>query len=527
MKHLILIFILLTLLVPAGCTQKTSVSPHNNTLKLRLAGEPSTLNPILSTDVYSGAIEGVLFNGLFRINENLDLEPDLAESYAVNKQGTIYTFHLRQNVRWHDGQPFTAEDVKFTFETILDPNTNTVRRSSFIINGKPVAFKIINTHTIQAILPEPFAPFLTRISMSIIPKHILKDQNINTTEFNRNPIGTGPFKFQLWKTGQYILTEKNTDYFGKTAHLDKIIFKLIPDTNTATIALEKGEIDVMDIMPKDLERMNKISHLNTFHYEQLQYSFIGFNLKHPMLSEPLIRQAIAHAVNRDAIIKNVYNGMAKPAFCPASPILWGYPKNVANYAYDPKKSNALLAQAGFVLNNKTGVFERDNQALEFTLISGKGSKPGEKTAQIIQQYLSSAGIKMNIQLMEWQSFIKILNNPSDPKPFDAAMLGWSLGIDPDSYSIWHSSQYPKGFNFIGYSNPRVDTLLVKGRSTISKPKRTRVYQELFSKIAEDIPYLFLIYPETITAVNTRVKGLSKPGPAGLFVRIEDIKVLPR
>ena len=180
---------------------------------------------------------------------------------------------------------------------------------------------------------------------------------------------------------------------------------------------------------------------------------------------------------------------------------------------------------GFKYNEKTRYYEVDDQPIKFTVMTSKGSPTGEKTAQIIQQFLKAVGVQLDIQLMEWKSFLKVINAQETPKEFEAVMLGWSLGVDPDGYSIWHSSQYPKGFNFIGYENGQVDTLLKRGRTEMNKERRKGVYHELFNLIAEDAPYLFLTHSQSLSAINKRVKGLSKPGPAGLFNRIENIYVV--
>ncbi|MFC1616691.1 peptide-binding protein [Candidatus Margulisiibacteriota bacterium] len=525
MKKYILLYTFLGLLfINFGCNNQSYNNNINQFLKLRLNAEPSLLNPILSTDVYSSEVEGLVFNGLFRINSDLELIPDLAEKYKINPNGTEYTFYLRKDVFWHDGQKFTAEDVKFTFDKILDPKTNTVRRNSFIIDGNPVQFIVIDEYTIKAVLPKPFSPFLIRVSMSILPKHLLEKENINKTAFNRNPIGTGPFVFKVWESGQFIKLTRNENYYRGKAKLQGVLFKIIPDTNTGLVALEKGEVDYAGIPAKDYKRILTKKNLNIFKYQQLQYSYLGFNLKNEFFSNKNIRQAIALAINKEAIVQSVYKGLAKPAYLPSSPVLWAYPDNFNpdQYRYNPSKCKELLNKADFALNPDIGILEKNGKVFEFDLFMGKGNKTGEKTAQIIQRYLANIGIKMNIRIMEWRSLLKIIQEPIENKKFDAVMMGWSLGIDPDSYTIWHSSQFPKGFNFIGYQNKKVDTLLEQGRAKFKKENRKKVYAKLYQEIVNDMPYVFLFYPDTIVGVNKRVKGLSKPGPAGVLNEIEAV-----
>ncbi|NQY73837.1 MAG: peptide-binding protein, partial [Candidatus Margulisbacteria bacterium] len=428
--------------------------------------------------------------------------------------------------KWHDGAPFSADDVVFTFNTLLDPKTNTVRRSSYIIDGVPIQFKKMGTHIFQATLPKPFAPVLVRLSIPILPKHILEKENINQASFNRKPVGTGPFKFEEWKSGQYIRLSRNDQYFGKKPLLKGIILKMIPDTNTALVALEKGEIDTSGIPPKDYERYQSKNNLDIYRFSQLNYTYMGFNLKSPLFSDHKVRIAISHAINRDTLVKNVLKGFGRPAYLPTSPVMWSYPNEskIEKYGYNPEKSIQILQEIGYKKNTKTGIFEKKGIPLEFTVMMGKGSQVGEKSAQIIQQFLTNVGIKMKLQMMEWSSFNKLLDEHKDPKDFDAVILGWSLGLDPDAYSIWHSSQYPKGFNFIGYQNETVDKLLVDGRLEVERGKRKVIYGKLYSEIAKDVPYYFLFYPDSLVAVNSRVKGLSSPGPAGLFNNIENVYI---
>lgn len=524
--------LVVSILIVAGCSdQKVSkvsdVMDPEGVLKLRLKAEPSYLNPILYTDAYSGSVVGLIFSGLFRVDENLELQPDLCERYEVSKDGLVYTFYLRKNVFWHDGKRLTADDVKFTFDLLLDPKTQTVRRSSYIINGKPIRFRALDSFTFQAKLPEPFAPFLSRISTGILPRHILMDDDINTTSFNRNPVGSGPFKFVEWKSGQYVKLVRNDNYYGAKPKLKEILMKIIPDDNTAKVALEKGEIDESGILPKDFYRISKWTNVSTYRYKEMSYSFMAFNLRIAKFRNPLIRQAVVHAVNRSALVKNVLKGFGAPAYLPSSPVSWAYPDelNITKYDYDPEKSKSLLRQAGFEFDTESGYFIKNGKPCAFTLITSKGNLTGEKMAQYIQQYLKAVGIKLELELMEWQSFLKILDAPKDPKEFDAAMLSWSLGLDPDAYTIWHSSQYPDGFNFIGYSNSEVNQLLVEGRRTLNRKDRKRIYNKLFKTIGEDAPYMFLTYSESLQAVNNRVRGLSKPGPSGLFTPIENVYVV--
>lgn len=506
-------------------SDSTSIS-STDVLNLRLGGEPTYLNPVLSTDSPSSSVEGLIFNGLFRVNSNLELEPDLVSHYTVDDSGTRYLFYLKEQVKWHDGTLFSAEDVVFTFETILDRRTNTVRRSNFVIDGVPIKFTALSPTKVEAVLSKPFAPFLSNLTIGILPKHILKSEDINTSSFNRNPVGTGPFVFREWSTGQYVVLERNASYFGEPAQIERIVMTIIPDANTALVSLEKGEIDQAGIPAKDYKRYAKQRNINLYQYYDLVYTYLGFNLKHPFFSDNKVRRAIAHAIKKEAIVEGVLKGFGLPAHIPSSPVLWSYPEEVAipKFDYDPLFSKELLEEAGFIVNPKTQMLEKNGEPFSFTIITNKGNKDREKVAQIIQRYLYEIGIDVSIQLMEWSALVKIINDSSGPRQFDAIILGWSLGLDPDGYAIWHSSQYPVGFNFIGYENLEVDQLLEAGRATVFKRDRMRIYEQVYQHIAHDLPYVFLYFPETIVGINKRVAGLSEPGPAGLMNPIEAVYI---
>ncbi|RAP31431.1 peptide-binding protein [Candidatus Marinamargulisbacteria bacterium SCGC AG-343-D04] len=503
-----------------SCTQSTD----KQTLVMRLGAEPSMLNPILSTDAPSSSVNGYIFNGLLKVNEKMELVPDLAEKYTVSEDGRRLVFYLKKNVKWHDGVPFTASDVVFTFDKILDSNTNTVRRSDYIINGEPIGFEAVGDYEIRITLPSPFAPLLNRLTMGIIPKHIFNSEDINISEFNRKPIGTGPFVFQRWETSQFVLLTQNLDFFDKKPTIETVLLKIIPDNNTALVSFEKEEIYSSGIPGKEFPRISESSLFQTFQYYDLAYTYLGFNLKNPLFSMPDIRQAIAMAINKKSIVDGILRGYGTPAHLPTSPEMWTYPKRSFSYDFDPEGAKSLLKEAGFVMNSRTGIFEKNGDPFQFKIITNKGNKDREKAAEIIQGNLKDIGIDVSLQLMEWSSFIAIVNSDQDPKDYDAVILGWSLGLDPDGYSIWHSSQYPKGFNFIGYQNETVDRFLELGRVTMDRDKRQGIYQTIYDEIAKDVPYVFLYYPESLVGINHRVKGLSEAGPTGLFNPIENIYI---
>ncbi len=516
------IIILASLACFFGCAG-SGPATKNNALIFTLGGDVSVINPVLSSDTASSAVEGVIFSGLTKINEALEIVPDIAKRWIISKDGRTYTFYLRDDVYWHDGAKLTAYDAKFTFDLILDPKVNSVRRGDYIIDGIPIRFETRGPHILRAILPKPFAPFLGRAGMGILPKHLLEGQDINTSQFSRKPVGSGPFMFKEWISADRVVVERNPRYFGGAPKLEKIIFKIIPDENSRFIAMEAGQTDVCDIPAKDYSRAKAMKDINVFEYDSLMYVYLGLNQKKEIFSDKRVRQALAYATDKQQLIQLIFKGLASPAYSPMSPVGWTYNDEVEKYNYNIRKAKNLLDEAGW-LEGIDGTREKNGKKLEFTILVNQGNKEREKAAVILQWQYKKIGVKVNVRVMEWSSLLRILNAKSGKKDFDAVIIGWSLGIDPDSYSIWHSSQYPLGLNFIGYSNKEVDRLLEDGRTTINKAERKKIYGKVQKIIAEEQPYVFLWYPHSIVAVSDRVGGLSKPGPAGLFVDIEKVYI---
>ncbi len=309
--------------------------------------------------------------------------------------------------------------------------------------------------------------------------------------------------------------------------IKKIILKIIPDNNTALISFEKEEILSSGIPSKDFKRIAENDLFNTFRYYDLAYTYLGLNCRHPLFSNKNVRKALAMSIDKRSIVEGILLGYGKPAHVPTSPEMWTYPKKPFYYDFNPKEALAILEQEGFVFNSKTKQLTKDGKLVSFKIITNKGNKDRELAATLIQKNLKEIGIEVAIQLMEWSSFIAIVNENTDPKKFDAVILGWSLGLDPDSYSLWHSREYPKGFNFIGYKNKDVDDYLVIGRRELDRKERKIIYEEMYEQIAKDVPYIFLYYPESLVGLNKSIQGLSPAGPAGLLNPIENIYLIEK
>jgi peptide/nickel transport system substrate-binding protein len=462
-------------------------------------GDASYLNPILAQDSASSEINGFVFNGLIKYDRNLqNFVGELAESWKI-KEGAEpeITFFLRKGVLWHDGKEFTAEDVKFTYDKIMDEKTNTVRRSDYELVKTA---EVLDPYTFRVTYKQPFSPGLGTWSMGIIPKHLLENQDINTTSFNRKPVGTGPFRFVEWVSDEKIVVEANPRYFQGKPYLDRIIYRIIPETSLSEMELLTRGIDSYSVWPFQFQRMKEVSFLNVYSQPSLGYTYIGYNFKNPLFQDKRVRQALTYAINREEIVQYVLYGLGKVANGPFPPQLWYSNPHVKPLPYDPAKARQLLAEAGWKDINGDGILEKDGKPFSFKLITNSGNDTRRDVGVLAQRAFRELGIDVKFEVYEWSVFLK---NFINAKAFDACILGWSLSPDPDDYQIWHSSQIEKGFNFISYRNPEVDRLWEEGRREYDIEKRKVIYWRINELMAEDQPYTFLFVPLGITALQKK------------------------
>lgn len=473
-------------------------------------GDATFLNPLLSSDSASNDINNQVFNGLIKYDKNIKIVGDLAESFEIKNGGKEILFHLRKNVKWHDGVPFTAEDVLFTYQKLIDPKTRTPFSSDYLMVKKA---EILDPYTFRVSYDKPFSPALESWGMGMIPKHIFETGDINTHPANKKPIGTGPFKFESWATDEKIVLRANLDYFEGRPLLDRYVYRIIPDLSVQFLELRQGSLSTMTPSPDQYNGYEEFfTSYNKFKYPAFRYDYIAFNLKNDLFKDKRVRQALALALNKNEIIEGVYQGLAVPATGPFPPQSWAYNPNVVDFPYDIARAKALLAEAGWKDSDGDGVLDKDGKKFEFTLITNQGNKVRESIAQIAQNAFQKVGVKMEIRIIEWSVFIQ---KYVDTKNFDAVLLAWSLSRDPDPYPMWHSSQTENSqYNFISYKNPEVDQLLIEGRETFDPVVREKIYRKIHALIADDVPYLFLVNPMSLPVIHKKILGVEQ-APAGL------------
>lgn len=510
----LLLSVACTVSEPPESKQLPSASPpaYGDTLVEGTIGEASTLIPILASDSASHGVAGLIYNGLVKYDKDLKIVGDLAESYQISPDGLTITFNLRRTVAWHDGTPFTARDVLYTYRVIIDPKTPTAYSEDF---KQVAAVSTPDRYTVVVRYSKPFAPALASWGVAILPAHLLEGQDITKSPLSRKPVGTGPFRFTEWVSGQKIVLEANNNYFEGRPYFDRYVFRLIPDTSTMYMELKAGGIDQMGLTPVQYARQTDtprfIADFNKYRYPSSAYLYLGYNLRHPLFRDIRLRRAITAAINKDELIQGVLFGMGQKASGPIVPGRWAYNPAIKDIPFDPVAARQLLSEAGWK-PGKDGFLHKDDKPLRFTILTNQGNQQRLMTAQIIQQRLHQIGIDVRIRIVEWAAFLKEF---IDKGNFEVVLLAWQTSQDPDMYDIWHSSKNKPGeLNFIGYNNPEVDRLLEEGRNTFSVEKRKKAYFRIQDILAEEQPYTFLYVPDALPVVSSRIRGV-EPAPAGI------------
>ncbi len=510
MKWIFLAVLFLFLCAPLNAA---NADDYGDAIVVSSISDAHTLIPILASDSASSDLCGMIFNGLVKYDKQVRLVGDLAESWDILEDGALIVFHLRKNVKWHDGFPFTSKDVLFTYQKLIDPKVKTPYSGEF---ERIRTLETPDDWTVKVTYKEPFAPALSSWGIWMMPEHILKNEDLDKTSFSRSPVGTGPYKFKSWKTAEKIELVSNRDYFEGRPYIDRYISRVIPDDATIFLELQTRGVDLALLSPLQYTRQTDNDffrkYYNKFRYPSFGYTYMGYNLSDPKFKDVRVRQAINYAVNKEEMVKTIFFGLAEGTTGPFVKDSWAYNKDVKPVPYDIAKARELLAEAGWKDTDNDGWLEKDGKRFEFTAIVNQGNGDRLRAAEMIQKYLKAVGIMMKMRVVEWNAMI---NEFIDKKRFEAVIMGWFLSRDPDNYDIWHSSKTREGeFNFIGYANPEVDRLLVEGRKAFDEKKRAVIYRRIHELIYADQPYLFLYSSDILPIVSSRFHNVES-SPIGI------------
>ena len=505
-------------LVDAAAGQGAGKPAFGDTYIEALQGNISGLIPNVLTDGPSFEVASLLYNGLVKYDKDLILRPELAESWQYSRDCLDLTFKLRRDVRWHDGQPFTADDVVFTYETMVNPKTPTAYGGDF----KTVEeVKAVDPYTVHVRYKQPNAKALQSWGIWMLPKHLLeaaaREGKLREAPQNRsNPVGTGPYLFKEWKSGEKVVLVANPNYFEGRPFISRVVYRIIPSSATTFLELKAKGVDGAKLTALQFKRQTEYPAFRKayakYQYAANVYVYLGMNLRDQRFADRRVRQAFAHAINKHEIIDGVRLGLAREATGPYKPGTWQYNADVHQYPFDPAKARALLASAGWTATDSDGFLVKNGQRFKFDLLLAQGSDEGRKVAEIIQSSFKDIGVQVEIRVIEWAALLK---EYIKKRNFEAVILAWGVTPDPDQYDIWHSSKTsPDELNRIGYANAEVDDLLEKGRGTCVEADRKKYYDRLQEVLAEDQPIVFLYFRDGLPVVSSRVRGIV-PAPIGI------------
>lgn len=453
------------------------------------SGDYTRINPAMDEH---GEINILIFNGLTAHDGENQVIPGLAKSWEFDEETCTYTFHLEEGVTWHDGEPFTAEDVKFTIEAIMDPENGSENAPNY---EDVEEISVIDEHTVTFQLAAPNVAFLDYMTMAILPKHLLEGEDMQTSPFFRAPIGTGPYKLESWDDGQAITLVKNEDYFKGPANIDSIVFKIVPDDNARALQMRSGELDLALLTPKDAESFVGKDGYRVYEMETSDYRGILFNFWNAywQANRDLI-PAICCGIDRQAIVDAVLLGSGIVAYGPLQRNVYNN-ENVDHYDYDPARAKEILESAGCSLGGD-GFYYRDGEKIGFVISVGAGDQVRLDIAQAAAQQLREIGIDVTVEVpakVDWGGQM-------------AYLIGWGSPFDADdhTYKVFGTD---KGANYSGYSNEMVDRYLTEARRSDDPAIRKAAYDKFQEELANDPAYAFICYVDADYVAVSSLEGI--------------------
>ncbi|HXH29924.1 MAG TPA: ABC transporter substrate-binding protein [Bacteriovoracaceae bacterium] len=499
-KSMRFVFLIL-LLAFVSCQEKSKKS--SSTIYYNISGEPTTLNPLSGSDGYTVAVLGYLFEGL--LDNDLDTfawKPGLATEWKISEDKRTFDFKLREGVKWHDGKEVTAEDVKFSYDVIFTDDYKAVQHRPYYEAIKEV--QVIDKYNVRFIVKDDyFQNFDVCAGIRVLPKHFYSNP-ANKKDFGRILIGTGAYKFKKYDKGQKIVLEKNKEWWGNTVEsekdtnlIPKIVLKFIAEENVALEVLKKGAIDFLTLRPDGFVKKTvgpvwekKIDKVKTENKSPKGYNFIAWNFKHPVLKEKEVRLAMNLLFNRPLMLNKFEYNLSEYATGPIYVQSDYANPNVKPIPFNPGEALKVLKAAGWSDSDKDGVLDKsiNGKKTKLSITILEPSQEMMKYLTVFKEDASKVGVDINIKNIEWNSFVKLL----DEKNFEAVRLAWAGGgVDWDPKQVWHTSSIKgAGSNFISYSNPVVDKLIEESRTIYEKEKRVVMLKKVHELISADYPYLW-------------------------------------
>lgn len=503
-------------LLLAGNAAAQDYNP-NATLNFATVADP-TLNPWTPGAVIeSNLINTILFEQLTRYSpDDLSPVPGLAVSWEPAEDAMSWTFSLREGVLWSDGQPFTAEDVAFTFNDVVLVDELGAQSATQFSQVERV--EVIDPLTVRFVLNSPFSalPYYLAAFSGMLPQHVLSDAEnpLTVTSFNKQtPVTTGPYRVAEFVSGSFVRLVPNDNYWGEEPKLASIVFRIIPDANTQVAQLLAGELDLVTrVNPASLPGIEGNPNLEILQQSQNLYFWIALNQNDERFTDRRVRQALLMAIDREAMINALLEGFGTVATGPIAPLLGAlYNEDVPTYPYDPEGAQALLAEAGWT-PGPDGVLQKDGQRLEIAMPTGQFGELVPATL-LVQQYWEDIGVEAEVEVIEWNAYIQRV---VVQRQYEGTLAWWSQPPTPDVTPYYSCEAIETGNNIPNYCSEELDQLMAAGRRALTQEEQIEAYAEMQRYLAEELPYLYLWYPDIISVKNTRLQDIPEINAATAF-----------
>ncbi len=496
--NVLLIFIVI-LLVISGCGKKEKEASKTKENRLVYASEAefAGLNPILEET----NLDALLFRGLMRFDENNKPVEDIANSVDISDDQLTYTFKLKEDIKFHDGEPLTADDVVFTIESILDDNNASFLKSDFT---EVESVTKTDDHTLKLKLKHPFTPLLDKLTAPILPKHAFEGVDMRTAEFNMHPIGAGPYMFDRWDRGNSLTLKAYNDFHGTKPSIEKVIFKFIPDSNVRALQLKSGEVDIALLDPVQAVSLKDQKNIEIHAIDTADYRGILYNMNNDLWQDVIVRRAFSYATDREQMVKGILKGYGTVAYSPLQKHAFNN-EDVEKYEYDIEKAKELLDKAGWK-EEQDGIRYKDGEKLAFTITVPAVDTVRVNFANYAAEGFKAIGADVSVAALDWSAI--------DIATTDAFIIAWGSPYDADhhTYNLFHTdeaSATSSGYNYGSYSNTKVDELLVKGRLSTDINERKAIYMAFQEELAEDPPFDFIAYVDAVYGINKNLGGVKE------------------
>lgn len=500
-------FFVVAVLALAACV-KHSYDIEPDTIRFHLPQDPILLNPVISEDAYSSTICSRIFESLIeRDRKTLKMKPMIAEKWTISADHLTYTFKIRRHIVFHDGHPLTAEDILFSYATMMSDKIPNAHKKVYYKDVGSV--NAPDAYTVVFRMKKPYAMALEHLGgFEIIPKHIYSHGDFMKDERNlRGPVGSGPYKFIEWRTGERVTLARFEPYWGEKPEIRKLEFTIIKNDAVALQALKKGDVDSYNLRPLQWTRQtNSEKFARDFEkikYLATSYRYIGYNMRREPFTDRRVRTAMAHLMDLPRVQKTILEGLAEITTGPFLPQSLQYNKKLKPLAYNPQQALDLLRAAGYT-PNKNGQLAKNGKMLEIELMFPAGGGFADQFVSVLKEDFTKVGITLNLRKLEFQTMLTKINE----RDFQAVMLGWSSGIESDPFQLWHTSQKEKGHNFTGFGNAESDALIEQARLTFDDKARNAIYHRFHELVYNEQPYSFLYTSYALIAVSKRFTNVN-------------------